>query len=52
MKFPGEREDFDHSWNFISFTYSFTEKKANAFVRYFSKKTKKVKSVQNKMTSL
>jgi hypothetical protein len=27
MRFP-QREDYDHSWNFISFNYSFPQKKA------------------------
>jgi len=34
MKFPGGRDDYDHVWNFISFSYSFVEQKAVA-ITYF-----------------
>lgn len=34
MMFPGEREDFDHSWNHIYFSYSFAKKKAVAIVKF------------------
>lgn len=34
MKFPDGRYDFDHSWNFISFTYSFPKNEATAAVHF------------------
>lgn len=34
MKFPDKVEDYDHSWNFVTFTHSFVEKKSVAFVKF------------------
>lgn len=34
MKFPDKIEDFDHTWNFVTFTYSYVKKKSVAFVRF------------------